>query len=161
MIFLPEFENRIIIIKYGSGSSTGEMKIVVQRFMEEQTVAKIKKLLNIIRTSYKPDDEQVIADFCKQWLSQYEAEQKVLANSHVDAKEKARQIEIDIVYNQRARERYKKNTEPYKQYTELLKTKRKALSDVNKAARSSLTDFNRNQRVKEKYEKVLEIISQG
>ena len=161
MIFLPEFENRIIIIKYGNGSRTGEMKIVVQRFMEEQTIAKVKKLLNIIRTSYTPDDEQVIADFCKQWLSRYEAEQKMLANNYVDAKEKARQIEIDIVYNQRARERYKKNTEPYKQYTELLKTKRKALSDVNKAARSSLTDFNRNQRIKEKYEKVLEIISQG
>lgn len=158
---LSEFENRILIIKYGNGSSTGEMKIVVQSFMEEQTVAKIKKLLNIIRTSYDPDAEQVIADFCKQWLSQYEIEQKVLANNHVDAKEKARQIEIDIVYNQRARERYKKNTKPYKEYTELLKIKRKALSDVNKAARSSLTDFNRNQKVKEKYEKVLEIISQG
>ena len=158
---LSEFENHILIIKYGNGSGIGEMKIVVQRFMEEQAAAKIKKLLNIIRTSYDPDAEQVIADFCKQWLSQYEVEQKVLANNHVDAKEKARQIEIDIVYNQRARERYKKNTEPYKQYTELLKIKRKALSDVNRVARSSLTDFNRNQKVKVKYEKVLEIISQG
>lgn len=157
---LSEFENRILIIKYGNGSSTGEMKIVVQSFMEEQTITKINKLLNIIRTSYDPDGEQVIADFCKQWLSQYEIEQKVLANNHVDAKEKARQIEIDIVYNQRARERYKKNTEPYKEYTELLKIKRKALSDVNKLARSSLTDFNRNQKMKGKYEKVLEIINQ-
>lgn len=161
MIFLSEFENRILVIKYNTGSGTGEMKIVVQSFMEEQTVAKIRKLLNIIRTSYDQDAEQVIADFCKQWLSQYGVEQKILSNNHVDAKEKARQIEIDIVYNQRARERYKKNTEPYKQYTELLKTQRKALSDVNRVARSSLTDFNRNQKVKVKYEKVLEIISQG
>ncbi|CAK7008866.1 MAG: hypothetical protein ENTB_01379 [Enterocloster aldenensis] len=161
---LSEFENRTIIIKYGGkwgSTSHGEMKIVVQPFMEEQTVAKIKKLLNIIRESNTPDAEQVIADFCKQWLSQYEIEQKILANSHVDAKERARKIEVDIVYNQRVRERYKRNTEPYKQYTELLKAKKKELSAENRVARSSLTDFNRNQKVKEKYEKVLEIISQG
>lgn len=107
-MILSEFENRIIIIKYGNGNSTGEMKIVVQSFMEEQTIVKIKKLLKIIRTSNNPDAEQVIADFCKQWLSQFEVEQKMLANNHVNAKERAR-----------------------------------------------------NQKVKEKYEKVLEIISQG
>lgn len=160
-MILSEFENRTLEISYNTGSGKGEMKIVVQSFMEEQTVAKIRKLLNIIRTSDNPDAEQVLADFCKQWLALYEPEQKMLANSHVAAKEKARKIEVDIIDFQRKRSNYKKNTEPYKEYTELLKIKRKALSDVNKVARSSMTDFNRNQKVKVKYEKVLEIISQG
>lgn len=107
-MILSEFEPRTLEISYNTGSGKGEMIIVVQTFMEEQTIVKIKKLLKIIRTSNNPDAEQVIADFCKQWLSQFEVEQKMLANNHVNAKERAR-----------------------------------------------------NQKVKEKYEKVLEIISQG
>lgn len=160
-MILSEFENRILEISYYTGSGKGEMKIVVQSFMEEQTIAKIRKLLNIIRTSDNPDAEQVLADFCKQWLALYEPEQKKLANSHVSAKGKAREIEIGIIDFQRKRDNYKKNTERYKQYTELLKIKREALSDAKTVARSSMTDFNRNQRLKVKYEKVLEIINQG
>ncbi len=160
-MILSEFENRVLIIKYNTGSGTGEMKIVIQSFMEEQTLMKIRKLLNIIRTSNDPDAEQVLADFCKQWLSQFEIEQKILANNHVAAKQRARKIEIDIVYNQQARGGYKKNTGHYKRYTELLKQKREELSAENRIARSSLTDFNRNSKIKVKYEKVLEIINQG
>ena len=160
-MILSEFEPRTLEISYNTGSGKGVINIVVQTFMEKQTAAKIKKLLSIIRISNNPDAEQVLADFCKQWLSQFEVEQKMLANNHVDSKEKARKIEIDIVYNQRARERYKKNTEHYKHYTELLKQEKKELSAENRLARSSLTDFNRNQKVKVKYEKVLEIINQG
>ena len=160
-MILSEFEPHALEIRYNTGSGKGEMDIVVQTFMEEQPLVKIRKLLNIIRTSDNPDAEQVLADFCKQWLSQFEVEQKLLANNHVDAKEKAREIEIEIIHDQRARGRYKKNTEHYKQYTELLKQKRKELSAENRLAQSSLTDFNRNQKFKVKYEKVLEIINQG
>lgn len=151
------FEPRTLRISYPTRSGNGVMNINVHALMEEQTVVKIRKLVNIIRTSNTPDAEQVIANYCKQWLSQYDAEQKALANAHVAAKEKARGIEIDIVYNQRARERYKRNTEPYKHYSELLKQKRKELSAANSTARTHQTEFNRNQRMKEKYEKVLEI----
>lgn len=151
------FEPRTLEISYYTRSGRGAMKINVHALMEEQTVVKIRKLVNIIRTSNTPDAEQAIADYCKKWLSHYDAEQKALTNSHVTAKENARKIEIDIVYNERARERYKRNTEPYKQYTELLKQKRKELSAASSNARTYLTEFNRNQRMKEKYEKVLEI----
>lgn len=161
MIYLSEFENRILEITYGTGSGTGEMKVVVQRFMEEQTLVKIRKLLNIIRTSDNPEAEKVLSDFCKQWLSQYEIEQKSNANNHVAAKEKARKVEIDIIDLQRKRSNYKRNTEHYKQYTELLKQKREELSATNALARSYLTDFNRNQKMKVKFEKVMEFISQG
>lgn len=160
-MILSEFKNRVLIIKYNTSSGTGEMKIVIQSFMEEQTLMKIRKLLIIIRTSNDPGAEQVLADFCKQWLSQFEIEQKVLAKNHVNAKERAKKIEIDIIYNQWVRDRCQKNTEHYKQYTELLKQKRKELSAENRLARSSLTDFNRNSKIKVKYEKVLEIINQG
>lgn len=154
---LSDFEPRTFEIKYAAG----KMNITVQKFMEEQTAMKIKKLLNIIRTSNTPEAEGVIADFCKQWLALYEPEQKILANSHVAARERARKFEIDIIDLQRKRSNYKKNTEHYKQYTELLKAKRKELSAENAIVRSSLTDFNRNQKAKVKYEKVLEFISQG
>lgn len=159
-MILLESEPRILEIRYGTGGRKGEMKIIVQSFLERQSVAKIRKLLNLIRTSYNPDAEQVLADFCRQWLTQYVIEQKILANKHVDAKEKAREIEINILSNQQERDRYRKNTEPYKQYTGLLKNQKNQLVIVNETARRSLTEFNRNQKTKAKYEKVLAIINQ-
>lgn len=157
---LENFEPKVIDIHYMTNGGHGHMNIVVGIFLEEQTLVKIKKLLNLIRTSDTPEVEGVIADYCKQWLAQYEVVQKANANSHVQSKEMARKIEIDIEYHKRMRDsRYKKNTEHYKQMTELLKKKRSELSAKNRTARMYLTDFNRNVKVKEKFDKIMEFIN--
>ena len=69
MIYLSDFEPRILGIKYFTGSGKGEMTVDVQQFMENQTVTKIKKLIKVIWSSVEPEKEQVIADCCKQWLA--------------------------------------------------------------------------------------------
>lgn len=161
MIYVSGFEPHVLEIRYCTGSGKGKIKIIVQTFMDKQTVTKIKKLLNIIRTSHTPEAELVIADYCRQWLSEYEAGQKALANKHVDSKEKAREIENDIMDIRRARGRAGKNTEVYKKCTDLLKIKNTELISANASVRSSLSDFNRNQKMKPKIKKILEFISQG
>lgn len=160
MIYVAGFEPHILEIDYGT-ENKGEIKIIVQSFLEQQMIIKIKKLLKIIRVSNTPEAEQVIANYCRQWLAEYEAEQKTLVNKHVDLKEKAKKIESDIVYDQRIMDRCSKNTELYKKYAKLLKSKKKELAIVNAAVRSSLSEFNRNQKSKSKYENILAFINQG
>jgi len=161
MIYAMGFEPRKLTIYYNTGSGKGKIEIIIQWFLDGQPITKIKKLLKVIRTSQNPEAELVIADYCRQWLSKYETEQKMLANKYVDSKEKAKKIESDIVYDQRIMGRCSKNTELYKKYAELLKSKKEELAIANTAVRSSLSEFNRNQKSKSKYEKILAFINQG
>lgn len=161
MNYLENFEPKVIDIRYMTQGGHGAMNVDVGSFLEEQTIVKIKKLLKLIRISNTPETEQVIVDYCKQWLGQYEVVQKINANSHVQSMERVRKVEIDVEYHKRMRDRYRKNTEPYKEIAKLLKDKRKELSAEKQIAWKYLTEFNRNKKIKEKFDKVIEFINQG
>nr|DAZ41848.1 MAG TPA: hypothetical protein [Caudoviricetes sp.] len=160
MIYLSDFEPRILGIKYFTGSGKGEMTVDVQQFMENQTVTKIKKLIKVIWSSVEPEKEQVIADYCKQWLARYEAEQKAHANLHADYKDKVHEFEAGVAKYTYMRDQYRKKTKPYEYYAELLKVQREKVSSAKRSAQDHLTQFNQNMRNKAKYDKVLEFISQ-
>lgn len=161
MIYVMGFEPRALEIYYNTGSGKGKIKIIIQWFLDGQTITKIKKLLNIIRTSQNPEAELVIADYCRQWLSEYEVEQKILANKYAVSKERVGRIKSEIVYDQRILGRCSKNTELYKKYAELLKSKKKELAAVEASVRFLLAEINRNQKSKSKYEKILAFMNQG
>lgn len=151
-------EPKTITVFYNQGK--GEMNVRVDEFIQHQTISKIKKLINLIRTSEKPDTEQIIVDWCKKWLSLYESEQKTHANLHVHYMDKMHEFERDAEISRTLRDSYKKKSQGYKNYAEQMKGHQEKAREARTSANSHKRNFQENERIKEKIDKVLEFISQ-
>lgn len=159
MIYLEEYKYRFITIMYHTSGSTGTMKIRIADFLQEMTATKIRKLVKIIRESDTPDEMAVIVEYCTEWLKQYEPEQKILANRHVDARDKIKLYEQEVEVNTNCRSKFKRKSEHYEHFNELVKRSRENLKHFKAVASSSLNDFKQNERNKEKFLQVLEYIN--
>lgn len=151
-------EPKTITISYNQGK--GEMKVRVDEFIQNQTISKIRKLVNLIRTSETPEVEQEIADFCKEWLSKYETEQKNHANLHVHYMDKVHEFEEQVKITKVLRDSYKKKSKLYRNYSEQAKDWESKTREARLSANSHKRNFQENERIKEKINKILEFINQ-
>lgn len=118
-------------IRYENGSMT----VHLEEFLSCRSIAKVKKLLKLIRISFTPECEQQMKEFILNWIEQFE--QKQLENEQYitgyTEKVEFCQKQLDnALYN---RNQYKKSTPLHK------------------------SDFDKNIRNKEFYKKVLQIIT--
>lgn len=170
-------------IKYENGS----MFVHLEEFLSYRNIAKVKKLLKIIRSSYTPECEQQIKDFVQEWIEQFEpvqkehkiyiegymqkikyAEQQIMQTKH-----RISQIQADISKLQFIRDSHRKNTKVWKdcnadvkKQREQLKEPRITLKEQNEELRNLKTrlwrrqkDFDCNIRNKTFYKKVLENVT--
>jgi hypothetical protein len=154
---MEDFEQNVLEIKY----HRGQMQVNLAEFMQNQTLSKINKLLKVIRSSYTPEQEEVIAAYCKDFLAGYEQQQKTLANLVVQYRTRAKELEPEIEKMKKFRDGSKRNGKRYKYYQEQINIVRGKVSDEMAFVRKHTAEFKQNERLKVKYEKVLENISQG
>lgn len=127
-------------IRYENGSMT----VHLEEFLNIRSIAKVRKLLKLIRSSFTPECEQQIKEFVQDWIEQFE--QKQLR---------------DALYT---RDSYKKSTplhksEGWDRWNEEVKGCRKELAEVKTLLRSYQSRYNSNIRNKDFYKKVLENIT--
>ena len=159
MIYLNEYEGKSIEITYNGGD--GRMTVNLMQFLDNQPLTKIRKLIDLIRVSDNPDAAATFKNYCAEWLKRYEPEQKVNANGYVNNRKLSEKCETELSKLISMRSRFKRKSEQYEHFNEQVKAKRDELSLCKARASTHLSDFKKNQRIKEKYEKVLDYINQG
>ena len=58
-------------IRYENGSMT----VHLEEFLNIRSIAKVRKLLKLIRSSFTPECEQQIKEFVQDWIEQFEQKQ--------------------------------------------------------------------------------------
>ena len=118
----------------------GSMLIHWIKWMEMHNVTKFRKLLKIIRESNTPDEEKKIREWCEQFLEQTEPFKKKEVNFIFDMKEKIRKLETQADLLKYQRDKFRRNTKPYKELGIRLKEEKKNLS----TAKTLLRDAEQN-----------------
>ena len=136
-------ENVELEIKYSDywKNSKGEMCIHLYEFMGMHNITKFKKLMKIIRQSNTPDEEKKIKKWCEQIIEQVEPFVKCTTLQKCEQEEQIRKLETEIELVQYNRDKYKRNTPPYKDWSKRLKDKKKDLSMVKQKYKKSIQDI--------------------
>ena len=146
-------------IRYENGSMT----VHLEEFLNIRSIAKVRKLLKLIRSSFTPECEQQIKEFVQEQAEQFEqvqkehsiyiegytqkiryAEQQIRQTQHIIS-----QIQTGVKNSQLLRDSHRKNTKVWK----------KELKKLKALLRSRQQSFDRNIRNKDFYKKVLENIT--
>lgn len=170
-------------IRYENGSMT----VHLEEFLNIRSIAKVRRLLKLIRSSFTPECEQQIKEFVQEQAEQFEqvqkehsiyiegyaqkikyAEQQIRQTQHIIS-----QIQIDVEKLQFIRDSHRKNTkvwkncnvdvkkqrERLKEPRNTLKEQKEELKELKFLLRSRQQSFDRNIRNKDFYKKVLENIT--
>lgn len=146
-----------IYIKWYKGS----MVISLEAFLSCRSITKVKKLLTIIRTSNTPECEGQIKAFIEQELEQYEPRQKENQRYIVGYESKVNFLQKQIENCMDSRDRFKPKSDGWKHYNSHVKTFRDELREIKVELRKYQKQFSQNEKNKEFYMKVLEVMSQG
>ena len=163
------------------------MTVHLEDFLNIRSIAKVRKLLKLIRSSSTPECEQQIKEFVQEQAEQFEqvqkersiyiegyiqkiryAEQQIRQTQHIIS-----QIQTGVKNSQLLRDSHRKNTKVWKnrnadvkKYRECLKEPRNTLKEqkeelkkLKALLRSRQQSFDRNIRNKDFYKKVLENIT--
>lgn len=142
-------------IKYGHGSMTVHLK----EFLDCRNITKVKKLIKLIHHSVNPDDIGKIRMFVEQEMEQFEPKQKENQRYIVGYTEKVRFCQRQLDNSIINRSKYKRNGDGWKHYNHHAKQFRQELKELKTLLRSRQSDFDKNIRNKEFYEKVLQMIT--
>lgn len=129
-------------IHYGGtwGKPKGSMYIHLKEFMANHSITQFRKLLKIIRESNTPDEEKKILEWCEQFIEQAEPFKKNAVMKKCEKQKLVMQLETEIDLLKYNRDRYKRNSPPYKELSEQLKIKRQNLSAEKAAYRQAVQD---------------------
>lgn len=144
-----------LTIKWGNGSMTVHLK----EFLSCRNISKVKKLVKLIHQSVNPDDIGKVRMFIEQEIEQFEPRQKEDVRYIVGYREKVKFSQKQIDNCTQNRSRFKKNSDGWKHYNELVKSFREENRELKAALREKQKDFDDCSRNKIFYQKCLEIIS--
>lgn len=170
-------------IRYENGSMT----VHLEEFLSERRIAKVRKLLKVIRSSFTPECEQQMKEFIQEQTEQFEQVQKEhsiyiegytqkvkYAEQQIrQTKHRISQIQTGVKNSLLLRDSHRKNTKVWKncnadvkKYRERLKEPRATLKaqngelkELKALLRSRQQSFDRNIRNKEFYKKVMQKIT--
>ena len=157
---LNELRNITLEIRWSDywSKREGKMCVHLYAFIQMHNITKFRKLLKLIRGSDTPDEEQKITEMFKMLSEQFEVFKKGARERQVFNKEKTvfceKQVDI-LKYN---RDRFKRNTPPYKHYAVLLKEQKKELSAVKAAYRQAVQEDKQIETDKKFINKCMEIM---
>lgn len=142
-------------IKYQNGL----MVVHLEQFLDYGSIGKVKKLVKLIQQSFTPDELYKLKEYVEQQLEQCEPRMKEDAKYVVGYQPKlkfsSKQLETYVYY----REKFKRNSDDWKKYNELVKQYRQEVREIKTLINSKNIDFNRCVKNKGFYEKVLQNLS--
>lgn len=160
---LKELENITLEIRWSDAWSKrkGRMCIYLYNFITTHSITKFRKLLKIIRTSDTPDEEQKIVDLFNRFNEQYEPcrQQLKMEKFQADMQMGRCQTDVDVLKVQR--DRYRRNTPPYKKYAALLKKAKGELIEAKAAYRQAVRNEKKIEKTMVFIKKCLETMKQG
>lgn len=146
-------------IRYENGS----MIVNVEEFLNMRSVAKVRKLLKLIRDSFTPECEQQIKGFVQDWIEQSEQRQLEIARYITGYEQKLVCCQAQLRDALYTRDGYKRSTPRHKsegwdKWNDEVKACRKELAEVKTQLRSYRRSGNNGIRDREFYKWVLENI---
>lgn len=144
-----------IEIKYHNGS----MMIHLEAFLGCRSITKVRKLVKVIQGSNTPDALDKMKEFVEQQLEQFEPKMKEDDRYIVGYKPKLKFSQEQLNKSVIIRSRFKRNSEGWQKYNELVKQRREEVRTLKAQIRSRDSDMKNCIRNKAFYEKVLETIS--
>lgn len=139
-------------IRYNGGK--GRMTINLPEYLDGQTLTNIRRLIKVVETSDTPEELEKLHSYVKAELQQIDRWMKEAANKAVDARTKAKELQPELDELVYARNRYKKNSPPYKELMEKVKDMRERIALQNSIYRCQKSEVSRLQRNKEKFNKL-------
>ena len=137
-----KLENIDLKIKWSDcwSGRKGEMCVNLKEFLAMRNITKFRKLLKIIRNSNTPDEEQKIVEWCEQFIELVEPfkRQAILRKYEKQKKIKFHESRVELLTYHR--DRYRKNTPPYKELAEKVRTEKQNLSVAKAAYRQAFQD---------------------
>lgn len=151
-------------IRYENGSMT----VHLEEFLSERRIAKVRKLLKVIRSSFTPECEQQMKEFIQEQTEQFEQVQKEhsiyiegytqkvkYAEQQIrQTKHRISQIQTGVKNSQLLRDSHRKNTKVWKdrnadvkKYRERLKEPRTTLKEQNEELRNLKTRYGKGKRL--------------
>ena len=144
-----------LYIKFDNGS----MAVHLDAFLDCRNIGKVKKLVKLIQHSYTPGELAKMKEFVEQQLEQFEPRMQEDTIYISGYKPKLKFSEQNLEKCLHNRDRYKRGTDGWAHYNELVKEFRQEIREIKAAIRSKNSDFNGCIRNKAFYEKVLENIT--
>ena len=139
-------------VRYNGGK--GRMTINLPEYLDGQTLTNIRRLIKVVETSDTPEELEKLHSYVEAELQQIDRRMKEAANKAVDARTKAKELQPELDKLVYARNRYKKNSPPYKELMEKVKDMRERISLQNSIYRCQKSEVSRLQRNKEKFNKL-------
>ena len=145
-------DNLTMNIRYNGGK--GRMTINLPEYLDGQTLTNIRRLIKVVETSDTPEELEKLHSYVEVELQQIDRRMKEAANKAVDARTKAKELQPELNKLVYARNRYKKNSPPYKELMEKVKDMRERIALQNSVYRCQKSEVSRLQRNKEKFNKL-------
>ncbi len=139
-------------VRYNGGK--GRMTINLPEYLDCQTLTNIRRLIKVVETSDTPEELEKLHNYVEAELQQIDRRMKEAANKAVDARTKAKELQPELDKLVYARNRYKKNSPPYKELMEKVKDMRERIALQNSIYRCQKSEVSRLQRNKEKFNKL-------
>ena len=130
------------------------MTINLPEYLDCQTLTNIRRLIKVVETSDTPEELEKLHSYVEAELQQIDRRMKEAANKAVDARTKAKELQPELNKLVYARNRYKKNSPPYKELMEKVKDMRERIALQNSVYRCQKSEVSRLQRNKEKFNKL-------
>ena len=130
------------------------MTINLPEYLDCQTLTNIRRLIKVVETSDTPEELEKLHSYVEAELQQIDRRMKEAANKAVDARTKAKELQPELDKLVYARNRYKKNSPPYKELMEKVKDMRERIALQNSVYRCQKSEVSRLQRNKEKFNKL-------
>ena len=130
------------------------MTINLPEYLDCQTLTNIRRLIKVVETSDTPEELEKLHNYVEAELQQIDRRMKEAENKAVDARTKAKELQPELDKLVYARNRYKKNSPPYKELMEKVKDMRERIALQNSVYRCQKSEVSRLQRNKEKFNKL-------
>lgn len=141
-------------IKYDNGS----MVVHLEEFLGCRNITKFKKLVKLIQQSYTPDEINKILNHIEQFNENYELDQKVTQQKIVGYSEKVRFCERQINSCTVTRDLYKKKSENWVTFNDVLKERREELKQMQQLLRTEKQAFVKRQKDKAFFDKCSNVL---
>lgn len=149
-----------IVIKYQEGTGKGTMTVHLEEFLSCRSISKVRKLMKLINQYGDGSEVQKILNIIEQFNDSYEVDQKLNTSKVVGYTDKIKFTDRQIQNLVSNRSRFKKGSDGWKHYNELVKGQREELRSLKTSLFTAKSDFNKNERLHIFNDKCL-IVMQG
>jgi hypothetical protein len=133
----------------------GQMIIHLEEFLACRNISKVRKLLKIIARSDTPEMTEQIQSHIEHRIKGLDDVGKISANQYVKFVETVKQVEQEVNRLVQLRSRYKKKSDEWTHYNDMVKESRERLREVKASMRNSKKEFDDMIRDKKFFEKLL------